>query len=125
MMTVNNSVAKASMVNDRLLRAKWSRKLGLSRTTGTRSSNVTPWMKKTTTKGQRDIKGSSRPSQNSRAASKASRASRVEATMIRAPGSSAKAEIRHSAIQINGAASTTEGRIGRPSKTRAPVQVNP
>ena len=110
---------------NRLLSANWSRKLGLKRTAGTRSSNVTPWTKKTTTKGQRDIKGSARPSQNSRAASKASAASMVEATMILAPGSAAKAGIRHSAIQISGATSTTEGRIGRPSKMRAPVQVNP
>lgn len=43
MMTVNNSVAKASKVNDRLFSTNWSRKLGLNRTAGTRSSNVTPW----------------------------------------------------------------------------------
>jgi len=77
------------------------------------------------TMGHRDISGSLRPRQNSFAVRSASAARIVDTKMILAAVLSAKTGIRQSNSQVRGASSTRSGRIGRPSKIRAPVQVNP
>ena len=49
----------------------------------------------------------------------------LEAKMTLAPTLSAKTGIRQDSSQTSGASTTRNGRIGRLSKTRAPVQVSP
>ena len=124
MTTVNNSVPNASSAKDRPRSSASAANTGDNSAAGTRASKTAACASSTTTSGQRDIKGSSRPRHNSSAVAKANSARMVEMTTIRRSTSAANAGSRHSPIQTAGASSTSNGRTRRPSKTRAPLQVS-
>ena len=90
-----------------------------------RASSAAAYASSAMTVGQRDIKGSSRPRQNSSAVAAASIASMAEINTTRRLTSSAKAGIRQAMSHSTGADSTISGWTLRPSKMRAPAQVRP